>query len=188
MEIKKIVTEIREIEPYWSGVNVPYVADTINLHKSCLISGEGGIGKSYFIMCLEDELEKKGVKHLCMYGKFCEDVSDIDFDQIKMLGQNEEFVFAFDAINEVSKESQQYIVSELEKLGTVPKVVEKQELILKVAETDYISRAGFFDIEKIDYGDFKYAFGCYDNLTISKNDYIDGIIELAEQEKFWGEY
>lgn len=121
-EIKNIVAEIRAIEPYWSGVNIPYVADTINLHKSCLISGEGGIGKSYFIMCLEDELEKKGIKHLCMYGKFCEDVSDIDFNQIKMLGQNEEFVFAFDAINEVSKESQHYIVSELEKLKSVPGV------------------------------------------------------------------
>lgn len=41
------------------------------------------------------------------------------------------------------------LVSELEKLGTVPKVIEKQELILKVAETDYLSRADFFDIEKI---------------------------------------
>ena len=41
------------------------------------------------------------------------------------------------------------LVAELEKLGTVPKVVEKQELIIKVAETDYLSRAGFFDIEKV---------------------------------------
>jgi hypothetical protein len=48
-EIKNIIAEIRTIEPYWSGVNIPYITDTINLHKSCLISGEGGIGKSYFI-------------------------------------------------------------------------------------------------------------------------------------------
>ena len=41
------------------------------------------------------------------------------------------------------------LASQLEKLGTVPKVVEKQELIIKVAETDYLSRAGFFDIEKV---------------------------------------
>ena len=41
------------------------------------------------------------------------------------------------------------LVAELEKLGTVPKVVEKQELIIKVAETDYLSRASFFDIEKV---------------------------------------
>ncbi len=41
------------------------------------------------------------------------------------------------------------LVAELEKLGTVPKVVKKQELILKIAETDYLSRASFFDIEKV---------------------------------------
>ena len=41
------------------------------------------------------------------------------------------------------------LVAELEKLGTIPKVVEKQELILKVAETDYLSRANFFDVEKV---------------------------------------
>ena len=41
------------------------------------------------------------------------------------------------------------LVSELEKLGTVPKVAEKQELILKVAETDYLAKANFFDIENV---------------------------------------
>jgi type I restriction enzyme R subunit len=39
------------------------------------------------------------------------------------------------------------IVSELEKLGTVPQIKEKQELILKVAETEYIKNCAFFDIE-----------------------------------------
>ncbi|MDD3304075.1 MAG: DEAD/DEAH box helicase family protein [Clostridia bacterium] len=41
------------------------------------------------------------------------------------------------------------LASELERLGTIPKVVEKQDLIIKVAETDYLSKAGFFDIEKV---------------------------------------
>jgi len=41
------------------------------------------------------------------------------------------------------------LVAELEKLGTVPKVVEKQELIIQVSETDYLSRASFFEIEKV---------------------------------------
>lgn len=41
------------------------------------------------------------------------------------------------------------LVSELEKLGTVPKVIEKQELIIKVAETDYLKEASFFEIEKV---------------------------------------
>lgn len=37
----------------------------------------------------------------------------------------------------------------MEKLGTIPQVREKQELILKVAETDYIKQADFWSIEKV---------------------------------------
>ena len=40
-------------------------------------------------------------------------------------------------------------ISELEKLGTVPQVKEKQELILKVAETDYLKEADFWKVEEI---------------------------------------
>lgn len=40
-------------------------------------------------------------------------------------------------------------VGELKKLGTVPQIREKQDLILKVAETDYIKEADFWDIEEV---------------------------------------
>ena len=40
-------------------------------------------------------------------------------------------------------------VVKLEKLGTVPQIKEKQDLILKVAETDYIKEADFWDIEEV---------------------------------------
>lgn len=40
-------------------------------------------------------------------------------------------------------------VGELEKLGTVPQIREKQDLILKVAETDYIKEADFWNIEEV---------------------------------------
>lgn len=40
-------------------------------------------------------------------------------------------------------------VEQLEKLGTIPQVKEKQELILKVAETDYLKEADFWSIEEI---------------------------------------
>lgn len=40
-------------------------------------------------------------------------------------------------------------VTELKKLGTVPQVKEKQELILKVAETDFLKEANFWQIEEI---------------------------------------
>lgn len=39
-------------------------------------------------------------------------------------------------------------VTELEKLGTVPQIREKQDLILKVAETDYIKEADLWAIEE----------------------------------------
>ena len=40
-------------------------------------------------------------------------------------------------------------VVELEKLGTVPQIRKKQDLILKVAETDYIKKADFWNIEEV---------------------------------------
>ncbi len=40
-------------------------------------------------------------------------------------------------------------VEELEKLGTVPQVKAKQELIIKVAETDYIKEADFWMLEEV---------------------------------------
>ena len=40
-------------------------------------------------------------------------------------------------------------VEQLEKLGTIPQIKEKQELILKVAETDYLKEADFWSIEEI---------------------------------------
>lgn len=39
-------------------------------------------------------------------------------------------------------------VTELEKLGTIPQIREKQDLILKVAETNYIKEADFWAIEE----------------------------------------
>ena len=40
-------------------------------------------------------------------------------------------------------------VGQLEKLGTIPQIKEKQDLILKVAETDYLKEANFWRIEEI---------------------------------------
>ncbi len=40
-------------------------------------------------------------------------------------------------------------ITELEKLGTIPQVKEKQDLILKVSETDYLKEADFWNIEEI---------------------------------------
>ena len=49
-----------------------------------MISGEGGIGKSYFIKCFEEQLEQKNIEHLCIYGKFEKDTNNIDVEEIIM--------------------------------------------------------------------------------------------------------
>lgn len=118
-EITTIADSICEEMPYWHGINLPLVEDVIHSHKSCLISGEGGIGKSYFVKCFEEELTKKGTKHLCVYGKFCKDLSQIDFDAIARIGEREEFVFVFDAINEISDVFQETLLEELQRLKPV---------------------------------------------------------------------
>lgn len=105
-EIKAILNTVKEKIPYWYGLNLASVEETLNIHKSCLISGEGGIGKSYFIKCFEHELESRGIKHLCLYGKFLKDIEEIDFNEIKEIGCTEEYVFIFDALNEIPESSQ----------------------------------------------------------------------------------
>ena len=115
-EITAIATSIYDEMPNWYGINLPLVEDVMHAHKSCLISGEGGIGKSYFVKCLEQELAKKGTKHLCVYGKFCKDPTQIDFEEIARIGEYEEFVFAFDAINEISDVAQKFLLEGLQRI------------------------------------------------------------------------
>lgn len=115
-QISAIANTIYAETPYWSGLNLPLVEDVLHSHKSCLIVGEGGIGKSYFVKCYEQKLSERCIKHLCVYGKFCKDLSQIDFEEIAHIGAEEEFVFVFDAINEISDTAQESLLKELQQL------------------------------------------------------------------------
>lgn len=115
-DIRELVTDIKLDIPYWYGLNFALLENVLNMHKCCLISGEGGIGKSYFIKCFEQELEKRNIKHLCLYGKFLKDIEDIDFDEIKETGKTEEFVFVFDAINEIPDRSQVVLLKRIKEV------------------------------------------------------------------------
>ena len=112
-DIKELVNDVKSEVPYWYGLNLASVEDVLNMHKCCLISGEGGIGKSYFIKCFEQELEKRGVRHVCLYGKFIKDIEDIDFNEIKEVGTAEEYVFVFDAINEIPDTAQLVLLGKI---------------------------------------------------------------------------
>lgn len=88
-------------------------------HKACVMSGEGGIGKSYFLKCLEETLEKEGTKHLCVYGKFEKEINRIDFNQIANLAQRETFVIIIDAINEMHSNAQKELIEKLKEIKPI---------------------------------------------------------------------
>lgn len=89
---------------------------TINFHKSLLINGEGGKGKTYFLFKLEEKLSEKNIKHLCIYGKYLDDINVIDFTEISRISSQEEFVLIIDAYNELNENIQNDLLSEIPKL------------------------------------------------------------------------
>lgn len=109
-KIKNIVSDIQVKKENWYGLNPYDLEECIQQQEFCLISGEGGIGKSYFIKCLEEEFERKKIPHLCIYGKFEKDTHNIDIDEIIREAQTG-FIFIVDAINEMSNKGQEELLS-----------------------------------------------------------------------------
>lgn len=114
-DIENIVTRIKNKKTSWYGINIYEVEESVRQQECCLISGEGGIGKSYFIKCLEEEFERRNIPHLCMYGKFEKDTNNIELNEIIKDSLNG-FVFMADAINEMSKIGQENLLNILRSL------------------------------------------------------------------------
>lgn len=114
-EVKNIIELIQKKKDSWYGLDIYEIERYLKIHAFCLIAGEGGIGKSYFIKCFEEKLEKKHIEHLCIYGKFEKDTSRIDIREILNNSENG-FVFICDAINEMSEEGQQNLLNILKEL------------------------------------------------------------------------
>lgn len=149
--IDLLVEKIRAIDPFWMGIYVSSIKEEMDLQKACLIYGEGGIGKSYFIKCLEDELDRRRTKHLCVYGKFLKNLDIIDFESIEKIGTTEEFVFAFDAINEISREWQIELAQKIERLKEI-----KGVRIIVTYRLNDISQEILSEYEKIIKGKYKF--------------------------------
>lgn len=120
-EVEKAIADIHQTNDSWCGLNLYEVEKCIKLHKVCLISGEGGIGKSYFIKCFEEQLEKIGIEHLCIYGKFEKNTDNIDEGEI-IKASSSGFVFIVDAINEMSDEGQKNLLDILTTLKKYPEI------------------------------------------------------------------
>lgn len=121
IEIAKRISDIHKIKDSWYGLSLYEIETYMKLHSFCLISGEGGIGKSYFIKCFEEELEQKNIAHLCIYGKFEKDTKNIDIEEI-IKASDAGFVFIVDAINEMSEEGQHNLLGVLTELKKYPRI------------------------------------------------------------------
>ena len=117
--LSNIVTDIIKECPHWYGLDTFEIQRRIDMQKFCLISGEGGIGKSYFVKCLEEELERKSIEHLCIYGKFEKSIDEIDELEITELAKEKTFVFVVDAVNEMAVQSQRDLIHILKRLKEV---------------------------------------------------------------------
>lgn len=114
-DIAKQISVIQGLKESWYGLSLYEIESYMKLHKFCLISGEGGIGKSYFIKCFEEQLEQRNIAHLCIYGKFEKDTNNIDVEGI-ISASEAGFVFIVDAINEMSEEGQHKLLNIVKEL------------------------------------------------------------------------
>ncbi|MDU5595687.1 hypothetical protein, partial [Peptoniphilus rhinitidis] len=120
-EIAKKISDIRNLKGSWHGLSLYEIETYMSLHSFCLISVEGGIGKSYFIKCFEEQLEQNNIEHLCIYGKFEKNTNNINVEEI-IKASDEGFVFVFDAINEISEEGQNNLIDILTELKKYPRI------------------------------------------------------------------
>ena len=120
-DIEKAIIDIHKTKDSWSGLNLYEVEKYIKIHQFCLISGEGGVGKSFFIKCFEDQLEQKNIEHLCIYGKFEKSTNNINVREI-VDASSTGFVFIVDAINEMSYKGQQDLLDILTELKKYPQI------------------------------------------------------------------
>lgn len=112
-KLKLKAKEINTLQPDWYGLDFYAIERYMKMHRFCLITGEGGIGKSYFVKELEEELENQKIPHLCIYGKFQKDINDIDFSEIIA---EKHFVFVVDALNEMPSTCQLSLLTHLKEL------------------------------------------------------------------------
>lgn len=120
-KITKKIAEIKSIKLNWYGLDSQVIKKYMDIHRFCLIFGEGGVGKTYFVKCFEEKLEEKNIPHLCIYGKFEKNTANIDVEEI-IETSNRGFVFIVDAINEMTSNGQKELLNIIETLRSYSQI------------------------------------------------------------------
>lgn len=117
-ELKIIFSEILNKFPslgYQYRYDIKKYEDIIKISNRLIISGSGGIGKSYFIYKLEEKMSEYNIPHICIYGKFNDNIPQLVFNEV--LSIKHDFYFVIDALNEFEKNEQLSIIKELKRLS-----------------------------------------------------------------------
>lgn len=145
------VSEVGELNDKYDSVKGPkgfrsyrYVLRLIEEYETLVIRSPGGMGKSYFVYTIEQKLKEKNIEHLVLYGKTFNKFKDIDCNEIIETANKENFVFVFDAINEIKNEDDFGILIEI-----INKIKTASNIFIVAT---YRDSSGFdYRLEKLDF-------------------------------------
>ena len=123
--INNIEPNIKEIENKSKRIfhfNSNYFNKIIRQQTGVVISGPGGIGKSYYIYTITEKLKEKGINYLTIYGKWYDSSYIEAFDYIKDNYKDQRFIIIIDAINELNEADRTLIIKKLEELQNLPRL------------------------------------------------------------------
>lgn len=119
--IKSIEKSFDEILSRFDGLKYQYKYD-INYYKNdlnkahrLLISGDGGIGKSYFLFKLSEKLKELSKEYLCIYCKYTKSIPDEIMNVIT--SKENEFYLIIDAFNELEEKEQEKMFERIKELS-----------------------------------------------------------------------
>ena len=115
-EASHTLEKIKQKDPSWYGISLEEISYFVAMQRFCVINGYGGMGKSYFIFWLEEQLTNDSIPHLCIYGKYQKTIDNIDFLGIQAAAEHGLFLFVVDALNEMECSSQKELVEMLKGL------------------------------------------------------------------------
>ena len=67
--LKSILERYPEVK-YRNKYDINYYKNELSFANRLLITGEAGIGKSYYLYEFSEKLKNKGIPYLCIYGKY----------------------------------------------------------------------------------------------------------------------
>lgn len=112
----KLILKRFEVLKYYNKYDIEYYKKNLSMANRLLIDGDGGIGKSYFLFKLEEQLERLSIGHLCIYCKYTKGIEKKIEKEIQAM--DDEFYLIIDAFNELEQNEQKDMLDIIQKIAT----------------------------------------------------------------------